>query len=376
MTGNISSIKNLFVDNISSHEKIVEVSEKIFDKLDKIKDGNLSISEQRSAGLSFAGKPLSKKDFQKIYIDFAEKSLNTKTSLKDFDESPSSIVPESLRKEVIKRFELARLTRDDLYKDMQKFIELKRLIRESSGLSYAAASKLLKLAVPYDNSKVQDGKIGFFKQGKLGDCWFLAQLMAYVSTPEGENNIRKRIKTNSDGTYTVTLQHPNLRFQKKEEKYTVTKQEIENRAKNRDLSSGDIDVQILEIAFERYLKKHLPADCHPKEPNVFFLACSGKNPVLLVHRALGYTDTPKAYIKNLKSSQIIEWKITPIDDFNGKVYTKPYRKYSKRKYRDFADVIEQNKYNISDFVVATKPIWEKACTIDESRIFSKQINSR
>ena len=298
MAGNVSSIKNFFADKTSSLEKIKDVSDKIFSVLNTDGDDYLSVAEQLSGGLTFAGKKLSKKDFTGIYVDFAEKTLNTKACLKDFNEQPNAPLTKSLREELIKRLELARLTRDDFYKDVKSFEELKKDIRNAKWLNFSLVSSLLRFAAPYDNSKVQDGKIGFFKQGKLGDCWFLSQLMMYASTQDGENNIRKRIKTNKDGSYTVTLQHPNRRYQNKEEKYTITKKDLEDRNKTKEISSGDVDVQILEMAFELYLKRHLPKDYYPEDFSGFFIAGSGPNPKyagikrLLVHRAFGYTDTP------------------------------------------------------------------------------------
>lgn len=88
------------------------------------------------------------------------------------------------------------------------------------------------------------------KQGKLGDCYFLAQINALAGTDFGKKAIKNSIKDNKNGTYTVSLKGAN-------KKYTISKQEILyakslTQDGSKVYAQGDDDVVLLEIAFEKY----------------------------------------------------------------------------------------------------------------------------
>ena len=87
-----------------------------------------------------------------------------------------------------------------------------------------------------------DGKIGNFKQGVAGDCWLLSRLAA---KDDG------RIKKEKDGSFVVTLNNPN----KTEDihKIKVTKDDFSDIT-NRNLSAGDPDAKIVEIATKKLFK--------------------------------------------------------------------------------------------------------------------------
>ena len=144
-----------------------------------------------------------------------------------------------------------------------------------------------------------DGKIGGFRQGAVGDCWFLSSLMNYTSSPEGEKNIKDRIKKNEDGSYTVEFNNPFN--QTKKESFTVSKEELNNYkriSRNTDekaktFSSGDIDVRVMEIATNKLLEKYISKedwekDCLPIEGSSYLKES-------LVHKALGYKDNIEYY---------------------------------------------------------------------------------
>lgn len=90
----------------------------------------------------------------------------------------------------------------------------------------------------------QDGIIGDFKQGKIGDCWFLAQTKLISKTPEGAETIKNSIKNNNNGTFTVTFKGA------PDKNYSVTEEEI--RKSKDKLAKGDKDVRILEIAADKW----------------------------------------------------------------------------------------------------------------------------
>lgn len=84
-------------------------------------------------------------------------------------------------------------------------------------------------------------------QGKVGDCYFLSTLDSMANSPQGQQMIRNMIKTNSDGSYTVTFpgdpSHP----------VTVTPQEMQTQiqqgAVNKDSAAWS---QVAETAFFKY----------------------------------------------------------------------------------------------------------------------------
>lgn len=90
----------------------------------------------------------------------------------------------------------------------------------------------------------QDGIIGDFRQGNTGDCWFLTETKLVSRTPEGAEIIKKSIKNNNNGTFTVTFKGA------PDKNYSVTEEEI--RKSKDKLSEGDKDVRILEIAADKW----------------------------------------------------------------------------------------------------------------------------
>lgn len=89
----------------------------------------------------------------------------------------------------------------------------------------------------------QDGIVGSFKQGTIGDCGFLSSLKVIASTKEGAKIIDDSIKKNHDDTYSV-------RFLGEPGKvYNVSEKEL---AENNEFSTGDKDVKILEIAANKW----------------------------------------------------------------------------------------------------------------------------
>lgn len=90
---------------------------------------------------------------------------------------------------------------------------------------------------------IQDGKIGSFSQGKLGDCWLLASIKALSESKEGANTIKNSIKDNGNGTFTVSFKGA------PDKKYTISEKEINE---NKALSMGDKDIKILELAVKKW----------------------------------------------------------------------------------------------------------------------------
>ena len=116
-------------------------------------------------------------------------------------------------------------------------------------------------------NNVSDGQIGAFKQQSTGDCYLLASLISISKTKAGAAILKNNIKRNKNGNYTVTL--PGAIEVRKDYardnkqcyvtgSYTITKEEIAQARKNsKKYASGDIDVLIYELAFEKYRKEVL-----------------------------------------------------------------------------------------------------------------------
>lgn len=107
-----------------------------------------------------------------------------------------------------------------------------------------------------------DGKIGAFKQGiRAADCYLLSSLISLRNNTRTAKILKKNIKKNSDGSFTITL--PGAQIIKKNNKedniksyitgeYTITPQEFYRARQSVSYSSGDDDVLLYELAFEKY----------------------------------------------------------------------------------------------------------------------------
>lgn len=106
---------------------------------------------------------------------------------------------------------------------------------------------------------IQDGVIGSFKQGTIGDCGYLASLKVIASTKEGAKIINDSIKKNKDNSFNVSFLGAPGKV------YTVSEKEL---AKDTEFSTGDKDVKILEIAANKWRletkKKSLEAIEYPE----------------------------------------------------------------------------------------------------------------
>lgn len=137
-----------------------------------------------------------------------------------------------------------------------------------------------KLVDKKDFSKV-DGHFDASYQGGRGDCYLLAAINSLSETEAGEKLLQQNVKENKDGTYTINF--PGVAIARKtlisgegganvptkdgkklkklpENKvhltgnYTITPEELEEASKlaGKKYSSGDKDVLLLELAYEKY----------------------------------------------------------------------------------------------------------------------------
>ena len=237
---------------------------------------------------------------------------------------------------------------------------------------------------------ISDKKIGSFAQGRTGDCWYLAMLGNYASTPAGEKNIANRISgPDKKGDYTVKFNNP--LDAKKSEEYKVTKEELENYdLLNIDtyFSSGDLDVRILEIATDKMLFKYLTtamktdskeyllfgefkAQEEPKYSPAHCMAAGFLQKRALVHKALGYKNSPKTYYsfkddkekedilslyttqENIKSikSNIVEIEMQLIEKKDGTIEYKP--RITQTEYKSLSEIISANNISAEELTVGS-----------------------
>lgn len=165
-----------------------------------------------------------------------------------------------------------------------------------------------------------DGQIGSFKQGRVGDCWYLSMLKNYAATSAGVKNIQDRIRNNHDGSYTVTFQNPidgkNIEYKITETDLKlnpkIIKGDLEINLEIPTFSSGDKDVRIFEIATNRLLKDFAGSEISEGFPLKR----------AIVHKAMGYTEPLVIYQKNLKAQEDLKnganWAYT----FDKELYNK------------------------------------------------------
>lgn len=94
-----------------------------------------------------------------------------------------------------------------------------------------------------------DGVIQSAKQGnRAGDCWLLAQINSLSSTDWGKQALKDGIEKNDNG-YVV-------HFKGVETDITISDEELKKASNRSDMSSGDIDTRLYEIATEKYFKEN------------------------------------------------------------------------------------------------------------------------
>lgn len=125
-----------------------------------------------------------------------------------------------------------------------------RIISET--YDYDTGKKTKRTTLKYNT----DGVIGDTKQQSIGDCWILSGTNALRDIPKGAKAIKDAIKKNPDGSVTVTLKGV-------KRSYTFTPDEIgahDYTKTNKEYSTGDVDMNLIEMAITRYRKEIIPED--------------------------------------------------------------------------------------------------------------------
>lgn len=111
------------------------------------------------------------------------------------------------------------------------------------------------------NPMKPDGKIGPTEQGRIGDCWLLAQINAIAGTTWGRKAIKQAISVDQNGTCTVYLKGPG-------KTYTYTPEQIQKALDSGKYSTGDIDMLLIELAIEDYRIEMEDAELHKQYPEL------------------------------------------------------------------------------------------------------------
>lgn len=84
------------------------------------------------------------------------------------------------------------------------------------------------------------------QQGYVGDCWLLSGLNSLSYSEKGQQLINDAITINDDGSYTVT-------FAGIGDSVNITNQDLKQARQSGLYSTGDDDVLLMEVAFEKIL---------------------------------------------------------------------------------------------------------------------------
>lgn len=98
-----------------------------------------------------------------------------------------------------------------------------------------------------------DGKIGNTSQEDINDCWVLAGVTSLSYSEKGQEILSKAVTHNDDGSVTVKLVGGGKEYRFSAEEIALNQYEDGEKK----YSSGDTDMNILEMAFARYRKENV-----------------------------------------------------------------------------------------------------------------------
>ena len=125
---------------------------------------------------------------------------------------------------------------------------------QTIGISISSKTKIFEILnsiIKNKNNKKDlvdiDENIDNSKQGKRGDCWLLSGLNSLSYSENGQKIIEDSISVNEDGSYNVEFKGLNSNI-------NITTEELEKARKEGSYSTGDDDVLLMELAFEKALQ--------------------------------------------------------------------------------------------------------------------------
>ena len=214
----VDDLKSLLLDN--EIKNVSEINEDNIDEVLQLEGDSSETSVFTSLGMADYRMTLKDKN------DMSEKLMQKLIEYADSEEISTADIKTLLEKEVAAGYEL-----------------------NDNRLNALATKVLQRLNSDNDNANniLPNGKIDKdFEQGNTGDCWLLASIKAIALKPKGLKILNDSIKTDGNGNVKVKLKGVG-------KSYTFTQSEI---LMNNQMSSGDLDVRVIEMAIDKYLYEH------------------------------------------------------------------------------------------------------------------------
>lgn len=156
-----------------------------------------------------------------------------------------------------------------------------------------------------DSAIFANGKIDNFKQGETPDCALLSSIKAVSLTPEGKQIMKSIIKPLPEGSFQVEIcDDSDSNF------YKVTRKDF-FAPENKNLSTLDDDVKILEIGFKKYCalqQEKSSIDSFSSTKALKLLTCASPD------YSINTGDNKKAFIEAVGDSKVINPNISSIYD--------------------------------------------------------------
>jgi hypothetical protein len=115
---------------------------------------------------------------------------------------------------------------------------IKKLVTSCLALGIAVGTMLTPVtAFAGDPATQLDGELSTFHQGSVGDCGAVSAIQALDNSVYGKGLLKKMIKVNSNGSYTLNFGS---------RKQTVSKQDVANAYIN-----GDLDARVIEAGLQK-----------------------------------------------------------------------------------------------------------------------------
>ncbi len=235
---------------------------KIFNIPDDGKDKTKSMSINESN--SDSKKPSVKNEFSNNDFGIFSNTYVTRNQLGSKNEFSLFSNYDSNRDGRLDTRELVHLEKD--YKNVDQF-EFENEQDKNDFLS--GLSQLYNKAVDFikngDRTKIYrdgvaveaDGNLDEAHQGNIGDCWLIEQLSALWNTEFGHEAIKNSVKKNDDGSYTVKIEGAGYSQTFTPEEIQAALDEVANYDEETGeyqtkYADGDIDLPLMELAFEKY----------------------------------------------------------------------------------------------------------------------------
>ncbi|MCQ2739940.1 MAG: hypothetical protein MJ237_06910 [bacterium] len=169
-----------------------------------------------------------------------------------YNVNPDDILQGDELKLLISDIKKADINNDGQYskKEIRKFLKSTPMDKKMSVRKFNEFIENITYYSKKSRLNESNGQIESFFQLEKSDCWLLSGIKSLSLTSWGKKAIKDSILDNNDeGTYTVKLNGVNFE--------TIINQEDIDKAREEYYSIGDLDVLLIELATERYLRQEV-----------------------------------------------------------------------------------------------------------------------